>query len=80
MVIKNQSVMPAVNDVTNPLSMAYSHFKIDYNSGGFFHLKHVRLSAESDQFVDYKILIDTISDTSIVPLLKSLDHNSKLMT
>ena len=47
--------------------------QIDYNrSGGFYIIKRVKLSEDSNQYIDYSILIESIQDKAMGSLLKRL--------
>ena len=61
----------------NPLPRIMRQIKINYNWGGYFELKGVRLAPASDQFVDYQILIENVKDRQKYARLRRLSDQHR---
>ena len=69
--IKDQSVFDAKSVLQNPLPARLKEMKINYDrDGGFYHVLRVKLSEQSNQYIDYSILIGAIQDKSVATQLR----------
>lgn len=62
--------------IYNPLPNIFKKMRINYNRGGYFEIKRVRLSPHQNQFVDYHILIENVEDPGKYEFLKNLSEES----
>ena len=60
--------------IENPLPHIFKKLKVNYNWGGYFEIKRVRLSPQQNQFVDYQIVIEHIKDHAIFEFIRNLSE------
>lgn len=50
--------------------------RVNYNHGGYFHIKRVKQERDSEMFLDYQILIESINDPMQYKVLRELHERT----
>lgn len=55
-------VFEAFRGLDSPLDDVLSKMRVNFNTGGLFNIRRVKWERDSEMFLDYQILIESIDD------------------
>ena len=65
-------VVDTYQEEENPMPSVLNNMRISYKFGGFFQIKRVKWDTDGQMFLDYSILVDSVTDAKQYEILQQL--------